>query len=75
MYVSLLGKFNFLKMVVQSILYSDVFLEIAIIFGCGFVISLVEEAKHINQKVYCILVKQVHSFKAYFYLNMVSFLI
>lgn len=53
----LLGKFNFLKMVVQSILYSVVLLEITIIFGCGFVISLVKEAKYISQKVYCILVK------------------
>lgn len=53
----LLGKFNFLQMVVQSILSSVVLLEITIIFGCGFVISLVKEAKYISQKVYCILVK------------------
>lgn len=70
----LLGKFSFLKLVAQSILYSVVFLEIAIIFDSRFVISLVEEAKCINQKFYCTLLKQVHSFKTYFYLNMLSFL-
>lgn len=59
----LLRKFSLLEMVVQSILYSVVFLEITIIFDCVFMIFSVEEAKCINQKVYCILVKHAHSLK------------
>lgn len=61
---------TFWKWFSEHLLFCSV-LEIAIIFGCG----LVEEAKYINQKFYYTLVKQVHSFKTDFYLNMLIFLI